>query len=403
MSLSTADKPINFIILNINVYSNYTSRHIAGAMRVKNIFDPMLTKPNVTVSNLVLLDVLELENNNNTSQQLPNVPCLSIGYLKITNIFSVFSFIAKGKKFIKAQQIKNATNVIYSYQYPDIRNIILILYAKYKGYKIVFDIVEDKTFQNTPGLNEKITNWLSVFFFKKMRWYANAVFAISSHLMQLVQQHSKNKFPIYSLPVSVNFKNFKPSQTVNNLPKKQIEIFYGGSFAAKDGLEYLIAAINIVCKKHPTIKLVLSGKGKPADVEKMCSELEDKSILDFKGFLSNEAYFNLLQQVDICCMTRNNSAFANAGFPFKLGEFLAAGKVIIATKVSDVEKYLVHQQSAMLVAPESVNEIVMALNNCIENIATLKNIMGKNATAVAKKYFDAEIGSQLVYQTALNF
>jgi glycosyltransferase involved in cell wall biosynthesis len=102
-------------------------------------------------------------------------------------------------------------------------------------------------------------------------------------------------------------------------------------------------------------------------------------------------------------MTRNNSAFANAGFPFKLGEFLAAGKIIIATKVSDVEKYLVHQQSAMLVAPESVNEIVMALNNCIENIATLKNTMGKNATAVAKKYFDAEIGSQLVYQTALNF
>lgn len=403
MPIPITDKPINFIILNINVYANYTSRHIAGAMRVKNIFDPLLAKPNVTISNLILLDVLELENNNNTSQQIPNVPCLSIGYTKITNIFSVFSFLAKGKKFIQTQQLKNTTNVIYSYQYPDIRNFLLILYAKLKGYKIMFDIVEDKTFQHSPGINEKITNSISLFLFKKMSAYADVVFTISTHLMQLVQKYSKNKMPIYSLPVSVNFKNFKPLQLEHVVPNKKIEIFYGGSFAAKDGLDYLIAAINIVHQKHPNIKLVLCGKGKPEAIDKICQKLIDQSILDYKGFLSNEAYFALLQQVDICCMTRNNSAFANAGFPFKLGEFLAAGKVIIATKVSDVEQYLVHQQSAMLVAPESVEEIVTALQYCIENLATLKTTMGNHAYAVAKKYFDAEIGSQLVYQTAQNF
>ena len=56
-------------------------------------------------------------------------------------------------------------------------------------------------------------------------------------------------------------------------------------------------------------------------------------------------------------MTRTDSAYANAGFPFKLGEFLASGKPVIASNVSDVGKFFTDRHDTMLVKPGECKEI----------------------------------------------
>ena len=72
--------------------------------------------------------------------------------------------------------------------------------------------------------------------------------------------------------------------------------------------------------------------------------------------MDEKDYYSLLNNADIPCMTRVDLAFANAGFPFKLGEYLAAGKPVIASRVSDVDRFLVNGQNAMLVNPGSVRK-----------------------------------------------
>lgn len=86
-------------------------------------------------------------------------------------------------------------------------------------------------------------------------------------------------------------------------------------------------------------------------------------------------------------MTRVDHAFAHAGFPFKLGEFLASGNPVIASRVSDVEKYLEHRHNAMLIQAGSSNEIFDAVEFLINNPEAAASI-GTQGRKVAKKFFD---------------
>ena len=394
------NKNINFIIVNVNAYGAYETRDMAGSMRVKNIFDPLLNRPDISISNLILLDLLSLQNNNNDQSNNVAIDCLSIGYTSFKSPSSIISYLKKGYRFIKAHHKKDAENIIYNYQHPDIRNFLFLLYAKMKGFKIVFDFVEDKQHESVETFNDKARQKLSLFFLKLIPFYADAVFVISNHLLLEANKLTRNKIPVYILPISVDFKNIDiyKKETTNSVA----QIFYGGSFAQKDGLQYLLAAMDILKERKYQFKLILTGKGRPEDIEKLFPKFKDNDLIDYRGFLSTEQYFKLLSNVDICCMTRNNSAFANAGFPFKLGEFLAAGKLIIASKIGDVEKYLTHKENAFLVAPESTEEIVEGLAYFLNDLKDLSNSMGSKARLVAQNNFDANISSHFMLEKCRN-
>ncbi len=107
------------------------------------------------------------------------------------------------------------------------------------------------------------------------------------------------------------------------------------------------------------------------------------------GFLNTEDYYALLNTCDIFCMTRINSKFANAGFPFKLGEFLASGKGVIATNVGDVSKYLHNEENSLLITPDSVSGIKNALLTFVNDPEKI-HALGKEARKTAEKYFDSD-------------
>ena len=394
------DKKINFIIVSTNAYATFETRDIAGAMRIRNIFNGLIEKTGIKVSNLIMLDLFGIEHNGQQTSLHPKVKCLAIGYTSIINPFSVLNFLKRGIKFINQQKQKSAINIIYNYQYPDIRNFLLLVYAKSRGFKIVFDLVEDKQHYPETKWNDRLNKKLSLFFLRIMPRYADAAFVISSHLEKEIAKITKNKIPIFSLPISVDFNNLHFSN--HEKSKGDVEVFYGGSFGQKDGLEYLLEAINILQRKNYRFKLILSGKGEPADEQKLFPLIKSNPLIEHRGFLSTEAYFKLLGSVDICCMTRVKSAFANAGFPFKLGEFLAAGKVIVATRIGDVEKYLVHKENAYLINPESAEEIAEAIAFCIDNLPSLSQTMGPKARQVAKQYFDAAFSGSFLLEKCIS-
>jgi len=388
---------LNFIILNIDAYPDYETRDMAGSMRVRNLFNPLIEKKGVSLSNLIMLDLFGMDYNDHKQTTNKSVDCLSIGYRSAKYPLSVFRYFKKGIRFIKAHYKKDATNIVYNYQHPDIRNFLFLLYAKYKGFKIVLDIVEDKKHEDVKTLNDKIRRILSLFFMKLLPYYSDAIFVISNHLLKELKGELGSRVPIYLLPISVDFKNIDNSNK-GNKEVGLIKIFYGGSFGAKDGLNFLIEAIEILKKSSYNFKLVMSGKTDPNQLEKFFSTIKSPELIDYRGFLSFSEYFKLLGSVDICCMTRNNSAFANAGFPFKLGEFLAAGKLIVASRIGDVDKYLTHKENAYLVKPECTEEIVAGLQYYMDDLEILSETIGGRARGIAEKYFNAEVSSKFMFE-----
>lgn len=372
----------NIVITGVSFFDG-----MASSTRVRNLFEPLIRNKQVTLSNLIF----ETDNREPIGRQgvLNEVPFLVIGF-SLRNIFSIFSFWYQGISFLKNSRQKGHKNILYNYNYADLKNIVFILYAKLAGYRVILDLVEDNRFEPHLGALNKIRLKTSIFLFNRSRHFVHGYVAISEHLRQRALFISKGKLPVEPVPVTVNLGYFP---ITNRQPDKDnLKIFYGGSFGEKDGLGYLVDAFGEICRQHNGVKLILTGAGNGRDMEKIKAKIEHSPARDnivFMGFLSTPEYYSILNSCDIFCMTRVNSKFANAGFPFKLGEFMASGKAVIATNVGDVSTYLVNGVNAILIPPESTGELVDALTGVIQHPEKI-NSLGAEARKTAEKNFDSE-------------
>jgi glycosyltransferase involved in cell wall biosynthesis len=385
-----SEQRCNILVMGVSCFDG-----MASSMRVRNLLEPLVAKELITASNLIY----QTDNKEPIGRQgrLNNIDFKIIGF-RLKNPFSFFGFVAGGFSFIRKSRVKGRKNILYNYNYPDVKNIFFILYARMAGYKVIFDVIEDNSLQAHVGFVNKFRIKTSVLLFKYSRYFADAMIGISAYLYKLVQTTTGGKIPCYHIPVTVNLGYFKnPGE--QNTAKEKIKIFYGGSFGKKDGLGFLISAFDAVSKVHANAELIFTGIGHKLDMDRVfeqINEVQHKERILYKGFLSTEEYYRTLNDCDIFCMTRENSKFANAGFPFKLGEFLASGKAVVATSVGDVPNYLFNNVNAMVVQPNSVDELVHALLLLIEQPEKRK-ALGAEARKTAENCFDSDkVGMQLL-------
>ncbi|HMI79779.1 MAG TPA: glycosyltransferase, partial [Ferruginibacter sp.] len=372
----------NIVIMGVSYFDG-----MAGSTRVRNLFEPLVRKNLIKAANLIY----QSDNKEPIGKEGDlNGLNFRVIDLRLGNIFSIFSFWSKGMSFLKRNKQPGYKNILYNYNYPDLKNIVFILYAKMKGYKIILDIIEDNRYEAHASFINKVRIKTSLFLFRFSKRFTSAYVAISEHLYNRAELISKGKVPVYLIPITVNLNYFK--NTGYSPDKNNLKIFYGGSFAAKDGLAYLLDAYETISKEDKNIQLILTGLGNPADTDKLKQKIgmsENKNRIIFKGFLNTDDYYTALNSCDIFCMTRINSQFANAGFPFKLGEFLASGKGVIATKVGDVPKYLFNEVNALLINPDSASDIAGALSAFIKNPEKIRSL-GSEARRTAETHFDSE-------------
>ncbi len=283
-------------------------------------------------------------------------------------------------------------NIIYYYGPIFFDSIVPLFYAKKLGYKIVFDVNED--FNLATGLSHSLYSHVKLHFLKLFSIItfkiSSGFVAISSYLEDICKSRANGKIPVHYMPISVDMDLF-PRVSVETKPS--ICLFYAGSFAVKDGLPILLDAFEVLAAKHTNVSLFLSGRGGGADMDNFYSRLEIspyKNRIHYKGYLAEKNYYSLLNSMDILCMTRLNTAFSNAGFPFKLGEYLATGNPVIASRVSDVERFLSDKKNAILVQPGSIREICDAIDWIIDNPELVKS-MGAKGRKVAENFFDYKL------------
>jgi len=93
---------------------------------------------------------------------------------------------------------------------------------------------------------------------------------------------------------------------------------------------------------------------------------------------------NVINGLDIVILTSNNE-----GTGLSLVEAQLCGKPVIATNVGGVRDTLIDGETGFFVEPGNVDEFAAKLNMLIQN-KTLRNTMGKNASAFAERHFSKE-------------
>ncbi len=253
--------------------------------------------------------------------------------LSLSNFLKLFRYYFKGFHLIKKYKKKSKTNIFYCIGPINIENFLFVFLAKLLGYKLVFDINEDYSFfEDKVKLNSRFKVWtIKQLDFVTCHW-ATAIIVVSTHLEK--KYLSQNGKHVLLIPVTAK-ENFNSDKHVFNVP---LQVVYAGTFDLKDGVSDIIEGFILFNKVKGNSILILTGK---SDQQMMYKEkYQDYPNIVFKGHLSDDQFYDLLRNADVMCMCRTNSGFSNAGFPFKLGEYLATGNPVISTKASDVENYL---------------------------------------------------------------
>ncbi len=163
----------------------------------------------------------------------------------------------------------------------------------------------------------------------------------------------------------------------------------------KDGLIILldsIAALDISIRER--VRLVIIGDSAKGDkgLSYFVEMAKSKGVSNtlFTGKIPNEKVLPMLRECDLLILTRPDNFQNRYGFPSKLPEYLATGKPVLITAVSDIPMYLADKKNAYLLNTCDVLEI----SDCIKHIMHHReeaNQVGKNGLQVARNVFSNKI------------
>jgi glycosyltransferase involved in cell wall biosynthesis len=318
---------------------------------------------------------------------------LRVGYPLRVNVslpLRAFSSYKQVFRVLEDEYQPDARNILYHYKGPDIENIPVVLRARSLGYRIVFDITEDTEHeQQFRHLLHRFRVATSVVLRRSLSALCDGLIVVSRHLHQKFKQRFRNRIPIWHRPISVDMNTFSARAPS---PGSPFQFLYSGSFAPKDGVELLIDAFDHVADRHPNVELVMTGKGETNRMDairKQIGHANHGDRMELTGYLPENQFVDRIQQCDVACMTRTNSAYANAGFPFKLGEYLAAGKPVIASRVNGIRSYLSDDESAILIEPGSKDAIADGMSYLLERPDRVQSI-GRMARQIAQEHFSKQ-------------
>ena len=377
-------KKINLVVMGTFTYP----RGMAGTKRIQNMINALKEYPDLTTRVILQrqssLDNMILGVHEGTPYETVMGDLFRSKMLAALPILC-YRTIAALKRVFRPDQ----KNVIYFYGPLFLESVVPLIYAQKHGYKIVFDIIEDFSLINEVSLSfyQYVRSNLASLLSLQIKNLGAGLIVISSYLEEKSLNLTHGKVPIHYLPISVDMDCF-PEKPFRMNPT--VSLFYAGSFGKKDGLPILLEAFDRLAGCYENLRLVLSGRGDREAMSNFFARVEKspyKNRIDFRGYLEEKDYYSLLNDVDIPCMTRIDLGFAHAGFPFKLGEFLATGKPVIASRVSDIDRYLTHGHNAMLVKAGSSNEICEAVEFLMNNPESAAAI-GRRGREVAQSFFD---------------
>lgn len=251
---------------------------------------------------------------------------------------------------------------------------------------------------------------------KKLRWIDRWLFEhwstrLSKGLIVIsrrLQQHFSKIIPIdrvlYS-PIWIDPDESSPSPDASvegSVPDDAKVVLYGGTYAEKDGIPYMLQAIALVKDQFPNLLFVMTGNPPKnvreqtlSEIRGMINRLDLNQQVKIVGFVARETLDALITRASVLMACRTSSRFANYGFPWKLGEYCLSGRPVVATRVSDLEDFFVDRESLFFAEPENAESIADALQEILQDEESAGRVADRSAR-IARKAFDYRTRSREV-------
>jgi glycosyltransferase involved in cell wall biosynthesis len=170
-------------------------------------------------------------------------------------------------------------------------------------------------------------------------------------------------------------------------------IVYSGTLSAHAGFRFLIEAMPFVLQRVPDANLVLAGYAGelPESPQTIIQKQGLQHAVHYLGMLDSAEVVNLLAGADVLVMPKDSTSMNEFGFPSKLAEYLASGRPVVSTRVSDIPEYLSHGKNACLCPPGDAKALAQAIVDLLAAGLETRAAIGSAGMRLARTCFDVNV------------
>lgn len=197
----------------------------------------------------------------------------------------------------------------------------------------------------------------------------DGVVSISNTLMELVKQYTKPSCLHIKIPILVDFNQFYLADRSTEVQTPYI--FHAGTlYQQKDGILGMIEAFGKAVRRIPKpVKFISTGyiENSPhrEDIKRLIIQYQLKDKLAFTGYLASDELQDYLSKASCVIINKYRTQQNQYCFSTKLGEYMAAGKPVIITKVGEATNWLEDGKTAYIVEPENTEALADAIVNVL--------------------------------------
>jgi glycosyltransferase involved in cell wall biosynthesis len=188
---------------------------------------------------------------------------------------------------------------------------------------------------------------------------------ISTMLQDYFSQHLRAGAPILRVPILVDTRIFPPPDS-----EPSDCVLYLGTLSHSGEVESLIVAFSSIAGTHPGTTLVIGGAASAADEARVLACAQQSGVakrVRILGQVAGDDVPALVTSARVLALPRSSGTFSSAGFPTKLGEYLAAGRPVVVTATGDIPLYLTNSVDALLVPPDDSAAFASALGAALDD------------------------------------
>jgi glycosyltransferase involved in cell wall biosynthesis len=241
------------------------------------------------------------------------------------------------------------------------------------------------------GLNARLTEYLG---FNGLDYFAVASQGLKQRLLD--RKHSIKDQNVEVILNGVDLDSFGSQwQIMNNTCKNGFTVSYAGSYVKYQGIENVVKAAEILCKKDIHFKFMGFRKEDLTIKNDIKSRLKEKVICF--DWLPKDALICELGKSDIFISPSAQDS-GRAIFPMKFGEYLALAKPVIVTRIDETSNIVKKVDCGFVCEPtaESFAETILSAKESPKEVLHLKGCNGR-------RFAEAELGINSICRKYLQF
>ena len=221
------------------------------------------------------------------------------------------------------------------------------------------------------------------------RLYDGAI-VISAYLERYMRARMRPGARLLRIPILMDAHQFARGAEPGRIGGEYVA-FCGTLNEVKDGVLTLAKAFAQICTEFPGLRLVLIGDSpKVSQIPRVRAFVRELGIADrvvFVGIVARRELPEYLDSATALVLARPSSRQANAGFPTKVGEYLATGRPVVVTRTGEIDTYLEDGVNVYFAAPDDASAFAGRLRHVLQHPEEAA-IVGRRGREAACEFFD---------------